>query len=203
VPRHIDRVLGGVIVIGALGWFYDPVFAAYARLCDEGKTRVIRKIDRLRSYVDASGRCSDRCLDDLRDRTVSFVEITATGEALNQPNPTKDGLFQVRIRGDEPKCLPLFGARRRLDQALLRECLAFTEIFKFSSHYEFTRTAVRLNQRVGIINGSLDEFRERASRGLVASSGHYVYDGGATWWLPLPMTQSCGDAGFRSADLVE
>lgn len=210
----------GLILFATLGWgllCYDPGYAEYERLCEQGKARILTKLPRIASYVDATGNgCSIGCMEVLQRKTVEFVEIRFDRQAFlsakegtlpafepGYPLPDKDGTYRVRLKAEEPSCLGLFGEKFSYEPELVNSCLVFEPIPRLTSRYEYKETWVRKNYSMGTIGGSFIQYRDRTTDAVVASRGNYNYAGVAMRLTPLYYQQSCGDGYFRLEDLFE
>lgn len=211
-------VVAGLILFAMLGWgllCYDPGYAEYQRLCDEGIGHIYKRIPKVDSYVDATSTgCSHTCLGDLRAQLVSFVEFEVgrggdeaqrqfwkRNEIISPPGAT--GKYRVRIRSEAPLCQSLMGASYSYDRSLAEACLAYQTVGKFVSRYEFRETWVQKSFSMGSLTGIFTEYHDRVTGEVIATRGGYGYQGVAARILPLTYQQSCGISFFHFAELAD
>lgn len=208
--------LATVSLFAALGWgalCYDSGYAEFQAFCEGGKTRILQKISRILSYVDATGNgCSAGCQKDLRDRVVEFVEvqfdpIESERSGLKNdtvvPQPKTAGLYRVHIKVDEPPCLRLFESAFRHDPGLNAYCFEYAPNTALTSRYEYKETQTEKFRSMGIFRGFIYQIRDRQTGDVIASRGHGGYEGTAMRFMPFAAyQQSCGDDSLRISEIM-
>lgn len=208
VAGRRSHVVATLLVFLTLCGCSDDLGLEFDRLCADAPTKIVRKIPPTRSYIDATGNgCSIGCFEDLRTRTVDFVEVAfmrSTFEARGRTDrafvtgfrlPPGDGHFEVRIPTDG-QCESVFLDGRRwgpIDPALRAVCLVFEPTAAFTSQYEYREIPVNRRANGAVLVGTLSEFREVTTRSLIASSAAYTLDGNAAPLLPVPTRRRCGE----------
>lgn len=155
-------------------------------------------------------------MQNLKNKVVEFVEINFDRQKYliekernhnvfdtGLPLPQKDGLYKVRIKTEEPPCAHLYDAELPRDKVLDEYCLGFESVPRHVSRHEYKATSVSTYYSMGHLGGRLVQYRDLQSGEIIASRGHFGYQGTAMRYMPFTYDVSCGDGSLHLSDVME